>query len=249
MSAMKCIVSLNDCERGDLQGVVKKLKGISQKEKRADILLKADDCGGDGWKNAKVAEALDCRTKTVENLRRHFVEKGLDETLDGARRVQPPVDPRLVGEQQTKSIAMRLGETPQDDGKWILRLLARNVVELKITDAESYETVRRAVQEPHESQNAISSNGLSRPKRTRNSRLTWKSFWTFTGGHPPELPVVGRDQQPVQFSVGERRQATDGRDETSSAAIRPPIQASRCGERVYVCRTLGRSASGFGARA
>ena len=58
----KYIVELTDDERSTLKSVVKKLKGSSQKVRRANILLKADVLGP-GWTDAKIAEALDCRTK------------------------------------------------------------------------------------------------------------------------------------------------------------------------------------------
>ena len=44
------------------------------------MLLKADACGPD-WTDARIAEAFDCRTKTVENVRQRFVEGGFEETL------------------------------------------------------------------------------------------------------------------------------------------------------------------------
>jgi hypothetical protein len=50
----KYIVRLTDAERATLMEVVKKLKGSSQKVRRAQILLKAD-VGGPGWTDAKAA--------------------------------------------------------------------------------------------------------------------------------------------------------------------------------------------------
>lgn len=81
----KYIVELTEAERTILREVVKKLKGTSQQVKRANILLKADA----GWADARIAEALDCRTKTVENVRQRFVEEGFDVTLDGKQRETP----------------------------------------------------------------------------------------------------------------------------------------------------------------
>jgi len=133
----KYIVELTDDERSLLQEVVKKLNGTSQKVKRANILLKAD-AGGPGWTDAKIAEALDCRTKTVENVRQRFVLEGLETTLHGKKREKPPTEKLLDGEQEAKIIAMRLGTPPAGYGKWTLRLLARKVVELEIVDAVSY---------------------------------------------------------------------------------------------------------------
>jgi hypothetical protein len=140
----KYIVELTDEERSTLQGVVKKLKGSSQKVKRANILLKADALGPD-WTDAKIAEACDCRTKTVENVRQRFVELGLDIALNGKKRETPPVEKLLDGEQEAKIIAMRLGTPPKGYGKWTLRLLARKVVELEIVESVSYQTVRRSL--------------------------------------------------------------------------------------------------------
>jgi hypothetical protein len=64
----KYIVRLTDAERARLTEMVKKLKGSSQKVRRAQILLKAD-ADGPAWTDAKIAEAVGCRTNTVENLR------------------------------------------------------------------------------------------------------------------------------------------------------------------------------------
>ena len=52
----KYVVRLSDEERGVCQEVVKKLKGSSQKARRARILLKAD-ADGPGWPDTKIAEA------------------------------------------------------------------------------------------------------------------------------------------------------------------------------------------------
>jgi hypothetical protein len=140
----KYIVRLTDGERQELRQVIKKLKGTSQKVRRAQILLKSD-AEGPNWTDPKIAEAFGCRTKTVENVRQHLVERGFEETLNGAKRAQPPVEKMLDGEQEAQIIATRLGPPPQGYANWTLRLLARKVVELGIVDAVSYETVRRTL--------------------------------------------------------------------------------------------------------
>lgn len=154
----KYIVDLTDAERFTLQEIVKKLKGSSQKVKRASILLKAD-ANGPGWTDARIAEALDCRTKTVENVRQRFVEQGFDVVLNGKRRETPPTPKLLDGEQEAKIIAMRLGTPPAGYGKWTLRLLARKVVELEIVDSVSYQTVRRTLKKTAWAPNAPFSIG------------------------------------------------------------------------------------------
>lgn len=141
MSLKKFIVDLSDEERQVCQEVVKKLKGTSQKVKRANILLKADK----GWTDTQIAEALDCRVNTVENLRKRFVEIGFEQTLERKQRATPPVGKLLNGEQEAKIIAMRLGDPPKGFGKWTLRLLARKIVEREIAPAISHQTVARTL--------------------------------------------------------------------------------------------------------
>jgi hypothetical protein len=138
----KYIVRLTDQERMELSAVVKKLKGTSQKVRRAQILLKAD-ADGLNWSDSRIADAFGCRTKTVENIRQRLVERGFRETLEGAQRALPPVAKLLDGEQEARIIATRLGSPPPGYANWTLRLLARKVVELEIAESVSYETVRR----------------------------------------------------------------------------------------------------------
>jgi hypothetical protein len=138
------VVRLTDQERDELGRVVKKLKGTGQKVRRAQILLKAD-AAGPNWTDDRIAEAFSCRTRTVELIRQRLVERGFEETLQGAERAQPPVEKLLTGEQEARIIATRLGPPPKGYANWTLRLLARKVVELEIVDSVSYETVRRTL--------------------------------------------------------------------------------------------------------
>jgi hypothetical protein len=140
----KFVVRLTDQERCELQDVIKKLKGTSQKVRRAQILLKAD-ADGPHWTDQRIAEAFSCRTRTVEKIRQRLVERGFDATLQGAQRARPPVEKLLDGEQEARVIALRLGPPPKGYANWTLRLLARKVVELEIVDSLSHETVRRTL--------------------------------------------------------------------------------------------------------
>lgn len=140
----KYIVRLTEEERLELQEVIKKLKGTSQKVRRAQILLKADAEGPD-WTDQRIAEAFGCRVQTVEKIRQRLVERGFRETLDGAKRLKPPTEKLLDGDQEARVIAMRLGRPPKGYANWTLRLLARKVVELEIVASISHETVRQTL--------------------------------------------------------------------------------------------------------
>src|ERR1700739_4334434 len=86
----KHIVRLTDEERNELTAVIKKLRGRSQKVRRAQILLKAD-VDGPKWTDHRIAEAFGCRTKTVENIRQRLVGKGFPGGGGGRKRGAPPL--------------------------------------------------------------------------------------------------------------------------------------------------------------
>jgi hypothetical protein len=140
----KYIVRLSDPERVVLGEIVKKLKGTPEKVRRANILLKAD-VDGVNWGDAKIAEALSCQTRTVEDVRMRFVTEGLEAVLNRKKRQTPPTPKLLDGKQEAEVIALRLGQPPAGFANWTLRLLAGRVVELGIAETVSYETVRRTL--------------------------------------------------------------------------------------------------------
>ena len=142
--AKKYIVRLAEQEKNSLEDIVKKLKGTSQKVRRANILLRAN-VEGPSWSDAKIAEALSCRTRTIENVRRRLVTEGFDAVLNRKKRKTPPRPKLLDGKQEAKIIALRLGKPPAGFSNWTLRLLADEIVRLEIVDSISYQTVRRTL--------------------------------------------------------------------------------------------------------
>lgn len=140
----KYVVCLSDEERQIFQEVVKKLKGSSQKVRRAQILLKAD-ADGPNWTDARIAEAYHCRVQTIENLRKRLVTEGFEMALNGVKRESPPTPPLLDGEGEAKLIALRLGKPPAGYGRWTLHLLAEQLVALEVVDSISHETVRKTL--------------------------------------------------------------------------------------------------------
>lgn len=135
---------MSDAERQFCTGVVKKLKGTSQKVRRAQILLKTD-ADGPAWTDAKISEAFNCRVQTIENLRKRCVTASFEVALNGKQRQTPPRSSLLNGEEEAKLIAMRLGKPPAGYGRWTLRLLADELVTLNVVDSISHETVRQTL--------------------------------------------------------------------------------------------------------
>ena len=131
----KYIVRLSDGERVVCQDVVQRLKGTSEKVKRAQMLLKAD-ADGPAWIDARIAEAFDCRVQTVESLRKRLVTQGFEQALERKRRETSPTPRKLDGVAEAKLIAMRLGKPPAGYGRWSLQLLADELVVLEVVIAD-----------------------------------------------------------------------------------------------------------------
>ena len=140
----KYIVRLSPSEQAHCTEVIKKLKGSSQKVRRAQLLLKAD-ANGAGWPDAQIADAFDCRVQTVENLRKRVVLEGFEVALNGKKRANPPRQPKLDGEGEARLLALRLGSPPAGFGQWTLKLLAERLVTLEVVDSISPETVRQTL--------------------------------------------------------------------------------------------------------
>ena len=137
------VVRLTQEERLQCEDVIDKLKGTSQKVKRANILLKAD-ADGPAWTDQQIADAFRCRRQTVENVRKKCVLEGFQHALEHKQQEHRKAKV-LDGEQEAKIIAMRLGDPPKGYGRWTLRLLARKAVELEVVESVSHETVRKTL--------------------------------------------------------------------------------------------------------
>jgi transposase len=139
----KYIVRLTDAEEEMLSQLVKQRHVSAQKVRRANVLLKAN-VEGPNWPDTRIADAFDCSTQTVENIRERLVTEGLEIVLNGRpkSRARRKV---LDGEQEAKIIALRLGRPPKGFANWTLRLLAERAVALEIVESVSHETLRRAL--------------------------------------------------------------------------------------------------------
>ena len=142
MNTEKYIVRLSDKERQELETIVKKLKGTSQKVKRAIVLLKAD-ANGPNWTNEKIRELTGLSIQAIVNIRKRLVLEGFDIAIERQKPRLPIVPKKFDGLQEAKIIATCCGSPPEGFEKWSLRLLAEQVVVLEIVDSISHESARQ----------------------------------------------------------------------------------------------------------
>ncbi len=140
----KYIVRLTKGERTSLQDMLRKGEAMATELRRARILLKTD-VSGPAWSDARIAEAFDCSPHTVENVRRRFVERGMEGTLRHKPQKRPSRKRKLDGRGEARLLTLACGEAPDGRQRWTLRLLADRAVVLGIADELSYETVRRTL--------------------------------------------------------------------------------------------------------
>src|SRR5439155_18882803 len=84
------VVRLEPEEQERLQRLVSVGKGAAAKLTRAGVLLQADQSGqGPAWNDARIAEGLGVTVQTIENIRRRFVEEGLERALERKKQCRP----------------------------------------------------------------------------------------------------------------------------------------------------------------
>ncbi len=139
-------VTLTADERADLEALIRKGTGAAQKLARARILLKADQ-GTDGpaWPDERIADALDVAVRTVGNIRQRFVEGGLAGALGRKPQCRPSKVRLLDGRAEAHLIALACSEPPAGRAYRTPQLLADRLVELRVVETISADTVGRAL--------------------------------------------------------------------------------------------------------
>lgn len=140
------VVRLPEHEREQLLALAKAGKASALKLMRARVLLKADQQErGPAWTDAEISAALEVSLKTVFNIRRRWVEQGLEAALARKPQDTPSRLRKLDGKAEAKLVATCCGPAPKGRAKWTLRLLANRLTELEVVDSISPETVRQTL--------------------------------------------------------------------------------------------------------
>lgn len=137
----KYIVSLTDEERKYLEDIVNKGKNAAYRIKHANILLNAESDKPDN----QISAICRCHSNTVADVRRRFVEEGLEAALDRKKREKPPIQSKLDGEKEARLIAIACSQPPEGYAKWTMQMLADRMVEMQVIKSLSDSTVWRTL--------------------------------------------------------------------------------------------------------
>jgi len=142
----KYVVRLSKDERSTLEDVICKGKHPAATILKARVLLKADVSeAGEGWSDSRIVQALDTSLATVARIRQRLVEQGFDAVL--TRKHSPNSARKRVfdGAAEAKLIALACSEPPKGRSRWTLALLEDTVVERKIVERASDNTIGRVL--------------------------------------------------------------------------------------------------------
>ena len=140
----KYVIDLTSEEKELLHAVVKKGKESSHRIKPAYILLNSDK-DGLNMTDQEIASLLHCHVQTVFNVRKRFVEIGLESALDRKKREAPPIPMIIDGEKEARLFAIACSKPPEGRKRWTLQLLADELVTLDIVNEISGKTVGRTL--------------------------------------------------------------------------------------------------------
>ena len=137
--AVKYIVNLSEEERAQLAKITSKGKTTGRIGKRAQILLLADE----GHPDKTIAKMLKVGESTVHRTRQRSVEEGIELALK--ERSRKGSARKLDGKSEAFLVATACSQAPEGRESWTMQLLADRLVELKLVESISDETVRRTL--------------------------------------------------------------------------------------------------------
>ena len=139
---VKYKVTLTKDERDELMSVISKGKHTSQKYRNAYVLVNCDEGEySNKVTNAEINKVLKIGMRTIDRIKKRFVEEGLDACLDRKPTIRE-YERKADGDFEARLIALSCSEPPEGFSRWSLRLLADKMVELEIVGSVSHETVR-----------------------------------------------------------------------------------------------------------
>ena len=139
-------VTLAQEERNQLTEITRTGTHAARKVIHALILLNVDrgQYNTEQQINEEICKVLKIGMRTIDRVKKRFVEEGLDAALKMAPTSRG-YDKLVDGDMEAHLIALACGEPPKGYARWSLRLLSNKLVELRIAESISYETVRRTL--------------------------------------------------------------------------------------------------------
>jgi transposase len=144
-------VKLSDVEREYIQGILNKATTPKTFRNRCNVLLMLDENAGFPATQEEIAIRVGVSDATIYNTLKDYIENGLEYALQYKKPTEPPVAPIITGETEARIIALACGKPPVGFSRWTVRLLTERVIELKIMESVSRETIRTTLKKQNSS--------------------------------------------------------------------------------------------------
>jgi len=128
-------IHLSKENRQELETLIRSGESSARTQTRARILLLTDESQKKQKGTEEIASALMCSLATITNIRKKFVEGGLENALYD--KPGPGAIPKITGEIEAQLTLLACSAPPEGRSRWTLQLLADKLVELKLVDSIS----------------------------------------------------------------------------------------------------------------
>jgi len=158
-------VTLTAEERQELEAMTRTAKTNAKRFLYARSLLLCDEGPqGPAWPVADTSEAMGVTARTIEHLKKRFVEDGLAAALERKQRERPAREVIFDGAFEARLIALACSETPEGRRRWTVRLLAEKAVEMNLAPSVSHMTVQRILKKTNLN---LTSGSIGKSRRRR----------------------------------------------------------------------------------
>lgn len=157
-------VTLTDNEIQILEDILARGKHTAQKRKRAQALLHAHN----GMTDKSNAASCSMHERSIQEIRKHFVEAGFELTLNGIPKKAR--SKKITVADEARLIALACETKPDGHSHWSLRVLQEKFLSLEsvTVNSVSHETIRKTLKKMSSS-HGKGKSGVSHPKPVQNS--------------------------------------------------------------------------------
>ena len=135
-------VQLSSRDRGELEKYIKQGKPAARAVTRARILLLADE----DYRDEEIMEVLGVSRPTVAKMRRKYYEQPGGKVLELLQEAARPGHPVKLDSRLAAHVAsIACSAAPAGAARWTLQLIADRVVELKLVETISRESIRQVL--------------------------------------------------------------------------------------------------------
>jgi transposase len=151
------MIRLNEEERQEVEGFIRRGKANARTLTRAHVLLK----DGEGWTIGRLSETFNVSPATVSNIRQRYREGGINAVLSDKK--QQNRRRALSGTAEAMIVAVACSPVPDGHDHWTVRMIRDKLVEMGVVDRVSHGTVHHAMKKMNLSPGSASS-GVSRKR-------------------------------------------------------------------------------------